>query len=58
MASEFDLIRKVLVEWGMDNGGSPHSWRCEYPDRYPDECDCLDGITNDIIRALEKNGKF
>ena len=22
------------------DGGTPHGWRCEYPDRYPDYCKC------------------
>ena len=22
------------------DGGTPHGWRCEHPDRYPDYCKC------------------
>jgi hypothetical protein len=55
MSEEFDRVRRTLLEWGMNEhtNEGPHSWRCEYPDIYG-ECDCLDGLTNDILRSLDK----
>ena len=42
----------VLVEYGLDRqGGSPHSWRCEYPDRYG-PCDCACELAEALVGAL------
>jgi hypothetical protein len=45
----FNTIKRILREQGLDdNGASPHSWRCENPDRYPGYCTCV----NDVAVAL------
>lgn len=49
----FERIKRVLVDNGLEPGYSLHGWRCEHPDRFG-ECDCVDGLANDIIRALER----
>ena len=45
-------LRRILAENGLDDdGASPHSWRCEHPDRYPGGCTCVAEIIDDIIAA-------
>ena len=45
-------LRRILAEQGLDdNGFSPHSWRCEHPDRYPDACTCVADIIDAILAA-------
>jgi hypothetical protein len=47
-----DALRQVLREQGLDTGGaSPHSWRCENPDRYPGYCTCVEDMVQAIIAA-------
>ena len=33
------------------DGGTPHGWRCEYPDRYPDYCKCPIEMAESAITA-------
>lgn len=48
-----EAVKQMLAENGFTpNGGHPHSWRCEYPDRYPGACRCVDEMTDDIMRLL------
>lgn len=45
-------LRRILAEQGLDdNGASPHSWRCEHLDRYPDYCTCVDDIIDAILAS-------
>lgn len=46
-----DALKRVLTEWGMADGGDPHSWRCSHPDRYG-PCTCVDEITSDLTAAV------
>lgn len=49
--NEREQIRELLAEQGFDvNGASPHSWRCEHPDRYPDYCTCVDDMIDAILK--------
>jgi len=49
-----DTMRRILAEQGMDvNGASPHSWRCEHPDRYPGYCTCVDDLITAIIEQFD-----
>jgi hypothetical protein len=51
--SRLDLVRRVLREQGLDdNGATPHSWRCEYPDRFPNYCTCVDDVAQAILDEL------
>lgn len=48
-----EAVKQMLAENGFTpNGGHPHSWRCEHPDRYPGACRCVDEMTDDIMRLL------
>jgi hypothetical protein len=52
MADARTVLRRVFREQGFDDvGASPHSWRCQYPDRYPNECSCLDEMVAAILGA-------
>jgi hypothetical protein len=52
-----DIIERVLREQGLgDNGASPHGWRCEHPDRYPDYCTCVTDAVQAIAAELEAAG--
>lgn len=45
--------KQALRENGLnEEGGSPHSWRCEDKSRYPGPCRCVDEIVQDVIAAL------
>ncbi|MDL5351178.1 hypothetical protein [Microbacterium sp. zg-YB36] len=47
-----DTLRRILAEQGLDdNGATPHSWRCEHPDRYPDYCTCVDDMIDAILAS-------
>jgi len=51
-ASDAEALALVLREQGLDTGGaSPHSWRCEYPDRYPGACTCVEDTAQAILEA-------
>lgn len=46
-------VLKILAENGLnDQGGSPHGWRCDHPDRYPGYCQCASVIAEDIVNDL------
>lgn len=48
-----EAVKQMLAENGFTpNGGHPHSWRCEHPDRYPGACRCVDEMTDDILVLL------
>jgi hypothetical protein len=47
-----DRLRQVLADYGLENGGELHSWRCQNPDRFGD-CDCVGELTADLVRAIE-----
>lgn len=48
-----EAVKQMLAENGFTpNGGHPHSWRCEHPDRYPGACRCVDEMTDDILALL------
>jgi hypothetical protein len=50
--SERDALEGVIRAEGLDdNGASPHSWRCEYPDRYPGACHCVEWMRDAILEA-------
>lgn len=51
-AREVEVVRGVLRDHGLEQGGGGlHSWRCDHPDRYG-ECDCLDELLADLHAAL------
>jgi hypothetical protein len=53
-AARKQIILRVLREQGLDDhGASPHSWRCEHPDRYPDACTCVEDVADAILEALK-----
>lgn len=46
-------IRAALQGEGLDSGGaSPHSWRCEHPDRYG-HCTCLDEAVSAVLLVVQ-----
>lgn len=50
--SDAVYLRRILAEQGLDDdGASPHSWRCDHKDRYPDYCTCVAEIIDAIIAA-------
>lgn len=49
-----EVVKRVLRDWGMADGGDPHSWRCSHPDRYG-PCVCVDEIAADLIEALREH---
>jgi hypothetical protein len=53
MAIDRETLKQVFREQGFDDHGySPHGWRCDYPDLYPDECTCLDDMATALIERL------
>jgi hypothetical protein len=47
-----EALLKVLAEQGLSEPAfSPHSWRCEHPDRYPDYCTCARDMADAILAA-------
>ena len=48
-----EIIEAVLNAEGLNAGGSPHSWRCSEPDRFPDYCTCARDIAVEILMALD-----
>lgn len=50
----FHEVKKILREYGISDttNDGPHSWRCEYPERYG-ECTCLNDLTKDIMTVLD-----
>jgi len=52
--ARLETVKRVLREQGLDdNGASPHSWRCEHPDRYPGYCTCVDDVAAAVLAALD-----
>lgn len=48
-----DRIILAIREQGLDHGGSsPHSWRCEHPDRFPGYCDCVESMADAVLKVL------
>jgi hypothetical protein len=48
-----DRIKQELVSYGLAEFGELHAWRCRYPDIYG-PCTCLDELTDDLVKAVEK----
>lgn len=47
-----EAVKSVLRDEGLDeNGGNPHSWRCEFPDLYPNHCTCVDDLARAALEA-------
>lgn len=48
-------IRRVLKEYGTDSTQNQglHSWRCQYPDRYP-ECSHFEELVDTLAKAVHK----
>jgi hypothetical protein len=46
-------VKGTLAEYGISgtSNDGPHTWRCEYPERYG-ACTCIDDLTKDIVSAL------
>lgn len=41
---------QACAEHGLDNeGNSPHSWKCEHPDRYPGYCNCATELSTHVL---------
>lgn len=55
MESKIEIIKRILLNEGGAPGSSLHSWRCEYPDRFPNYCTCLEDIAEEIAEALENH---
>lgn len=52
MRTEREALLKVLAEQGLSEPGySPHGWRCDNPDRYPDYCTCARDTADAILTA-------
>lgn len=49
-----EQIEKVLTDHEIGDGGTPHSWRCEYPDLYPGHCTCVRDIATDLLALIGK----
>lgn len=48
-----ETLRRIFAEQGFDvNGASPHSWRCDYPDRYGN-CDCVDEMIDAVLKQTD-----
>jgi hypothetical protein len=48
-----DRIILAIREQGLDHDGpSPHSWRCEHPDRYPGYCDCVEDMADAVLEVI------
>jgi len=49
-----ETLRRIFAEQGFDvNGASPHSWRCDYPERYGGDCDCVDEMIDAVLKEIE-----
>lgn len=49
-----ETLRRIFAEQGFDvNGASPHSWRCDYPDRYGGDCECVDEMIDAVLKEIE-----
>lgn len=48
-----EAAAKALTNEGGVPGGSIHSWRCEYPDRYG-ECGCVYEVAQIIVAAVDE----
>lgn len=47
-----EAVKSVLRDEGLDEkGGNPHSWRCEFPDLYPNHCTCVDDLARAALEA-------
>lgn len=47
-----EAVKSVLRDEGLDEtGGNPHSWRCEFPDLYPNHCTCADDLARAALEA-------
>lgn len=46
-------VAQALIEEGAGNGGTIHSWRCQYPDMYG-PCSCVEQAAEAILDALDK----
>ena len=44
-------IHAVEGEGLTQDGATPHGWRCEYPDRYPDYCTCPIDVAESAVTA-------
>lgn len=44
-------LHAVEGEGLTSDGGTPHGWRCEHPDRYPDYCKCPTEMADSAITA-------
>ena len=44
-------LHAVEGEGLTSDGGTPHGWRCEYPDRYPDYCKCPIEMAESAVTA-------
>lgn len=59
MSEKITPLRQAALDavtgQGMDNEGqSPHSWRCEYPDRYPGRCTCPEDMADAVLGAVSQ----
>ena len=44
-------LHAVEGEGLTSDGGTPHGWRCEHPDRYPDYCKCPIDVAKAAVTA-------
>ena len=44
-------LHAVEGEGLTSDGGTPHGWRCEHPDRYPDYCKCPIDVAESAVTA-------
>lgn len=60
MSEKINPLRQAALDavigQGMDNEGqSPHSWRCEFPDRYPGRCTCPQDMADAVVDAVAQH---
>ena len=57
MSDRDDLIALFTNDGFTNDGGSPHSWRCEYPDRYG-TCGCPGEMADAVLEwAAKRNAE-
>jgi hypothetical protein len=46
-------LEAVLNREGCAPGSSLHSWRCEDKDRYPEPCDCVARVVDELAPIIQ-----
>ena len=48
------VVEALRAEGLTEDGGHPHGWRCEYPDRYPDYCTCVTETADAVLAVVRE----